>query len=135
METGTSDDGSSKVSLPDHRLGYLAILMALVTAAIHLILSPVAIEMNQMMGVLFALNGLGFLFGIGVYLTVFWRRSFYLVGAAYALTTILALFAFQGWGVEAFYMEGNLNPMAVVSKAVEAVLVVCCVLLYRFDDI
>lgn len=68
---------------------------------------------SQTLGILFILNGIGFLGGIGLYLTRYWRRGLYLTAAAYALITIIALFAFQGFSVEAFYRQGSLNPIAV----------------------
>ncbi|SDG35388.1 hypothetical protein SAMN05216218_12615 [Halorientalis regularis] len=85
---------------------------------------------SQLLGTLFILNGLGFLGGIGLYLSRYWRRELYLLTVAYALVTIIALFAFQGFSVEAFYRQGSLNPMAVVSKAAELVLAVCAGYLY-----
>ena len=85
---------------------------------------------SQLLGILFILNGVGFLGGIGLYLSQYWRREFYLLAVVYALTTIIALFVFQGFSVEAFYMQGSLNPMAVVSKMAELVLAVCAGYLY-----
>jgi len=82
------------------------------------------------MGILFILNGVGFLAGLLVYLTRYWRRTLYLVAAAYSVATILALFVFQGFSVEAFYMQGSINPMAVITKAAELVLAVVAVVLY-----
>ncbi len=129
--TGGTD---TVVQLSRHPVGYVGILMAVITGVLHLVLAPNALEMNQTMGVLFILNGLGFLVGVAVYLTRFWRRELYIVAALYALATIVALFVFQGFGVDAFYMRGSLNPMAVITKAVEAVIVVCAVYLYAAED-
>lgn len=88
------------------------------------------IGLSQIFGTLFILNGLGFFGGIGLYLSRYWRQEPYLIAAAYALLTIIALFVFQGFSIEAFYRQGNLNPMAVVAKAAELVLAVCAGYLY-----
>ena len=55
------------------------------------------------------------------------------MAAVYSIVTILALFVFQGWTVEAFYMQGNINPLAVITKAAEAVLAVCAIYLYAAE--
>ncbi|AXR77393.1 hypothetical protein AArc1_1052 [Natrarchaeobaculum sulfurireducens] len=104
--------------------------MAVITGVLHLVASTNAIQFSQTLGILFILNGLGFLGGAAIYLTRYWSRPLFLVAAAYSIITILALFPVQGWGVEAFYMEGNLNPLAVITKAAEAVLAVCALYLY-----
>ncbi|WP_136717977.1 DUF7475 family protein [Halorientalis salina] len=116
---------------PPSSLAYVAVIAALVTGVLHVLLAPRAMGMNQTMGVLFFLNGLGFIGGVLVYVTRYWRREFYLVAALYSVVTILALFVFQGVGVEAFYTQGSINPMAVLTKAVELVLAVVAVVLYR----
>jgi hypothetical protein len=124
----TGDD--SLVSFPSHPVGYVAILAALVTAVIHLLLGPRVMGFSQTLGTLFILNGLGFLGGIALFLSRYWRRELYLVAVGYALATILAFFAFQGFGVDAFFRGGSLNQLAVASKAVELVLAVCAGYLY-----
>jgi len=118
------------IQWPDNALGYVAIIAAIVTGVLHLLAVTNAIQFSQTLAVLFALNGLGFLGGIGIYLTRYWRRSLFLVAAAYSIVTILALFAFQGWSIEAFYMGGRLNPIAVISKVAEAVLALAALVLY-----
>ncbi|MEF8782304.1 MAG: hypothetical protein V5A39_02765 [Haloarculaceae archaeon] len=55
----------------------------------------------------------------------------YLVAVVYALATIIALFVFQGFSVEAFYSRGSLNPMAVAAKIAELVVAVCGLYLYQ----
>ena len=115
---------------PDNPLGYVAIVMAVITGVLHLIATTNAIQRSEVLAALFVLNGLGFLGGAALYLTRYWRRPLFLVAAAYSIVTILALFPVQGWGVEAFYVEGNLNPLAVITKAAEAILAVCAVYLY-----
>lgn len=115
---------------PSNPIGYLAILMALITGVLHLIASTNAIQMSLILAILFILNGLGFIGGALIYLTRFWQRWLFLVAALYSIVTILALFPVQGWGIEAFYMNGNLNPFAAITKAAEAVLAVCAIYLY-----
>jgi hypothetical protein len=83
-----------------------------------------------MLGTLFILNGLGFLGGLVLYLSRYWRRELYLVAAGYAVVTIVAFFAFQGFGMDAFFMRGSLNQMAVAAKGAELVLAVCAAYLY-----
>ncbi|WP_049982182.1 hypothetical protein [Halorubrum sp. BV1] len=122
------------IQWPDNLAGYVAILMALVTGLIHLAATTRAIEMSVVLAVLFVLNGLGFLGGAALYLTRFWRRQLFLVAAVYSVVTILALFPFRGWGIEAFYMNGAINPIVVITKAAEAVLAVVSVQLYRSVD-
>jgi hypothetical protein len=134
-EPGAAASDGSVVSLPQNPVGYLAVVLAVVTGVIHLFLAPQVIGFSQTLGVLFALNGLGFLGGVVVYLTRYWRRELYLVAAGYALVTVLAFFFFGGFEgfVSAFYMQGELNVMAVVAKAVEALLVVVAGYLYTAE--
>jgi len=108
--------------------------MALVTGLIHLVATTRAIEMSVVLAVLFVLNGLGFLGGAALYFTRFWRRWLFLAAAVYSLVTILALFPFRGWGIEAFYMNGAINPIVVITKAAEAILAVVSVYLYSSAD-
>lgn len=124
----TPSEGESLLDLGKHPVGYVAVVMAIVTGALHLLI--VGRAPDQTLQILFALNGLGFLGGAALYLTRYWRRELYLVAALYALVTILALFPFQGYGTEAFYVDGALNPMRVLTKAAEAVLVVAVAYLY-----
>lgn len=130
MGTTHTANQKSTFNRPSNPIGYLAIFMALITGVLHLVASTNAIEMSLLLAVLFILNGLGFIGGAILYLTRFWRRWLFLVAALYSIVTILALFPVQGWGVEAFYMQGNLNPLAVITKAAEAVLAVCAIYLY-----
>ena len=130
MSNTTATAQSGGIQWPDNALGYVAIIAAIVTGVLHLLAVTRAIQFSQILAVLFALNGLGFLGGIGIYLTRYWRRSLFLVAAAYSVVTILALFAFQGWSIEAFYMGGSLNPIAVISKLAEAVLALASLALY-----
>jgi hypothetical protein len=130
-EHGTTASGEgSIVSLPGTPIGYVAILLAIVTAAIHLLLAPRVLGFSRTLAILFALNGLGFLGGVAVYLTRYWRRELYLVAALYSIVTVVAFFAFQGFGVDAFYRGGQLNVMAAASKAVELLLAVVAGYLY-----
>jgi hypothetical protein len=134
MSVSNTTTSDSLVQLPKNPIGYVAIVLALVTAVIHLLLAPRVIGFSQTLAILFALNGLGFLGGIVLYLTRFWQRELYLVAAGYSLVTVLALFVFQGFGVDAFYMQGQLNPMAVGSKAAEVLLAVVAGYLYTTEN-
>ncbi|MBX0297105.1 hypothetical protein EGH23_19700 [Halomicroarcula sp. F27] len=93
---------------------------ALVSAAVHFWLTPVVIAFNTTQAILFVLAGLGFVGGIIVYATRFWRREFYLLAALFALAQIIAFFV----------MDGPLNTLAVVSEAAEAVVVLAAGYLY-----
>jgi len=129
-QSTASGRSESLIDLPSNPVGYVAVLAALVTGVLHLVLASQVMGFSQTMGILFVLNGLGFLGGIGLYLTRYWNRSLYLVAAGYAVVTILAFFAFQGFSLDAFYRQGSLNPIAVVSKAVELVVAICAIYLY-----
>ena len=119
---------------PSNPVGYVAIVMALLTGVIHLVAATNAIEFSQVLAVLFVLNGIGFIGGTVLYLTRFWQQWMFIVAALYAVVTILALFPFRGWGLEAFYMEGSLSPPVVITKIAEAVLTICTVYLYVNTD-
>ena len=130
----SSDTGNVPLlSKPSNPVGYVAIVMALVTGLLHLVAATNAIQFSQTLGILFVLNGLGFLGGIGMYLSRYWRKELFLVAALYAFVTVLALFPVQGWGIEAFYMQGSVNPLAVITKAAEAILVACTLYLYGVE--
>ena len=133
MGTATNTTTASTVKKPDNAVGYIANLMALITGVLHLVAATNAIQFSQLLGILFVLNGLGFLGGAGLYLTNYWRSELFIVAAVYSVVTILELFVFQGWTVEAFYMQGNINPLAVITKAAEAVLAVCAIYLYAAE--
>ena len=113
----------SLFSLPSNPVAYLAVLTALVSAAIHLALAPGVMGFNQTLGVLFVLNAGGFLGGIVVFLSRYWRRELYLVAAAYGLVTIVAFFA----------ISGRLNAMSIGSKVAEGVFVLVVVYLYQSE--
>ena len=130
MGANPTTDTEQLIDRPANPVGYVAILMALITGILHLVASTNAIQFSEVLAVLFVLNGLGFIGGAALYVTRYWRRPLFLVAAAYSIVTILALFPVQGWGLEAFYMQGNLNPLAVITKAAEAILAVCAIYLY-----
>ena len=95
MSTTTTTSADGLFAAPSNPIGYVAILAALVTGVLHLLAAMNAIQFSQLLGILFVLNGLGFILGLGLYLTRLWRRSLFLVAAVYAVITILALFVFQ----------------------------------------
>ncbi|WP_417582532.1 hypothetical protein [Natrinema soli] len=106
--------------IPTGIVPYIMIGAALVSAAVHFWLTPVVIEFDTIQAILFVLAGLGFVGGIVVYASRFWRREFYLLAALFALAQIIAYFV----------MNGPLNTMAIVSKATEAVVVLAAGYLY-----
>lgn len=108
---------------PSTPVAYVAILGALVSAAIHLFLAPSVIGISQTTGILFYLNGLGWIAGILVFLSRFWRREFYLVATGYALVTIIAFFV----------MGGDLEGLAIAAKIAEGVVVVTTAYLHTSD--
>lgn len=134
MTATSTTSTASTFTKPGTPVGYIAILMALLTGVLHLVAATNAIQFSQVLGILFVLNGLGFLVGAALYLTNYWRTELFVVAAAYSVVTILALFPVQGWGVEAFYMQGSINPLAVITKVAEAVLAVCAIYLYAADN-
>ncbi|MDS0297372.1 hypothetical protein NDI76_01265 [Halogeometricum sp. S1BR25-6] len=107
----TAASGSSLLSLPSNNLAYLGVVAALVSAVIHLYLAPTVMGFDPTTGVLFYLNALGWLVGVGLFFTRYWRRALHLVAAGYAVLTIVAYVA----------MGGPTNPMAIASKVAEAV--------------
>lgn len=111
---------SSLVRLPSNNIAYVAVLGALVSAAIHLLLAPNVMAFSRTTGILFYLNGLGWIGGVLVFLSRFWRREFYLVAAAYALVTVVAFFA----------LGGDLSGLAIASKVAEIVVAVVAAYLY-----
>ena len=106
--------------IPTGIVPYILISAAVVSAAIHFWLTPVVIEFDTTQAMLFVLAGLGFVGGIVVYATRFWRREFYLLAALFALAQILVFFV----------MGGPVNIMAIASKTAEAVVVLAAGYLY-----
>lgn len=123
MGTQTEVDtaADSVVRLPPNWIGYLAVLAALISAGIHLFLAPRIMGFNQTTGTLFYLNGVGFVGGILLYLSRYWRRWLYLVAAGYALVTIVAFAV----------MSGRVSSMSIAAKTAEVVLVATTLYLYR----
>lgn len=109
--------------LPSGIVPYVAILGALASTYAHLSLAPMIMEFDRMQGVLFILAGVGFIGGIAVYLSRYWRREFYLVAIVFALAQIVAWVA----------MSGPANQMAMLSKGGEAVFAVAAGYLYLTD--
>ncbi|WP_122090874.1 DUF7475 family protein [Halalkalicoccus subterraneus] len=106
--------------IPTGIVPYVMITAALISAAIHLWLAPVVIEFDTMQAVLFVLASFGFIGGIVVYASRYWRREFYLLASLFALAQLIAYFV----------MGGPVNAMAIVSKAAEAIVVLAAGYLY-----
>jgi len=109
---------------PSGIVPYVAILSALVSTYIHLSMAPMIMQFNSTQGILFILAGLGFIGGIILYLTRYWRHELYLVAIVFALAQIVA------WVV----MSGRVTDMAILSKGSEAVFAVATAYLYLTDN-
>ncbi|WP_227379651.1 DUF7475 family protein [Haladaptatus halobius] len=118
-----ADSREALVSLPSNPVAYVAILAALVTAAIHLYLAPQVIGFDQTTGILFYLNGLGFIGGIVLFVSRYWRGAFYLIAIVYALATIVAF----------FLLDGPVNPMSIVAKIAEVIVALTAAYLYSVE--
>ena len=116
----TSDSSSVFTGLPSSSVAYLAIVAALVSAAIHLWLAPVLLSFAPTQAVLFVLAGLGWIGGIIVFLTRYWRRAFYLLAIGFALAQLIAFIV----------LNGPLTTMSITAKAAEAVFVIIATYLY-----
>lgn len=119
-QAATAGRSSTFIGLPSGIVPYVAILAALVSAAIHLWLTPMIVEFDTVQAILFVLAALGFIGGIGVFLTRYWRHEFYPVAILFALAQIVAFFV----------LEGPLSALAIASKTAEAVFIVAAVYLY-----
>ncbi|CQR49349.1 MULTISPECIES: DUF7475 family protein [Haloferax] len=119
-DTTTAESQPLFTGLPSGIVPYVAILGALASTYVHLSMAPMLLQLNQTQAILFVLAGVGFLAGIAVYLSKFWRREFYLVAIAFALAQIVA------WVV----MSGRVSEMAMLSKGGEAVFSVAAAYLY-----
>ena len=122
-QPATTDSQESLISLPSQTVGYIAILATLVTGVIHLYLAPQVIGFDQTTGILFYLNGLGFIGGVLLYMSRYWRREFYLIAILYALATIVAF----------FIMDGPINPMSIIAKIAEAIVALTAAYLYTAE--
>ena len=126
MATRTATDGGARSTFrrPSSPVAYIAVLAALVSAGIHLFLAPQVIGFSRTTGILFYLNGAGYLGGIALFFTRYWRRELYLVAGAYALATFVAFFAFGG----------QVNPLSIASKVAEVILAAAAIGLYRTES-
>lgn len=122
-QSTATHDSRSLLRLPSNNIAYVAVLAALVSAVIHLLLAPRVMGFSQTTGILFYLNGLGWIVGVIVFLTRHWRRELYLVAAGYAVATILAFFV----------MEGRMSSMAIAAKVAEAIVALTAVYLYTTE--
>jgi len=124
----TDHSNASEKSLfrgvPSGIVPYIAILSALASTYVHLSMAPMILQFNSTQGILFILAGLGFIGGISLYLTRYWRRELYLVAIVFALAQIVA------WVV----ISGRVTDMAIISKSGEAVFAVAAAYLYLTDD-
>ncbi|WP_227380695.1 DUF7475 family protein [Haladaptatus halobius] len=122
-QPATTEAQKPLLSLPSNTVAYVTILAALVSAVIHLFLAPMVIGFDQTTGILFYLNALGFIGGVLLFLSRYWRREFYLIAIVYALATIIAFFV----------MAGPLNAMSIIAKIAEAIVALTAVYLYNAE--
>jgi hypothetical protein len=124
MAETTTATGAQTFSTPENSAGYLAVLTALTTGILHLYLIPGALATaGTTGGVLFALNGIGFVGGAVLYLSKFWRKELFLVAAFYALASIVAMFMVHGWTIDSLlYRNGSIAQWAILSKSAESIL-------------
>jgi len=125
MSATDSNTGAQSLftGLPSGIVPIVAILAALVSTYIHLSLAPMVLQFNTVQGILFILAGLGFIGGIALYLTKYWRRELYLVAIVFALAQVAAFFV----------MGGRVNQMAIASKVAEVVFAAAAAYLYQTD--
>ncbi|MFC6825019.1 DUF7475 family protein [Halopelagius fulvigenes] len=116
----TSRGSSLTRGVPSGVVPYVMIAAALVSAAIHLWLVPVVIAFDITQAILFVLAALGFVAGVVIYVTRYWRREFYLLMGLLAVAQIVAYFV----------MGGPANTMAIVSKSAEAIVALAATYLY-----
>lgn len=122
--SNTASRSSLVTGVPSGVVPYLMIAAALVSAAIHLWLVPVVVAFDTTQAVLFVLAAVGFVAGVVIYVTRYWRREFYVLIGLLALAQILAYFV----------MGGPMNAMAIVSKFAEAIVAVAAAYLYSTAD-
>ena len=106
---------------------WLAGLLALVTGVIHLVLGVGSLSMTTGLAVAFILAGLGYLGGLVLALVDYRRTLLYLVGAAFtALQVVLYYFV--------NYTNDGISTLEGVDKAVQLLLIVLLLVLYRRES-
>lgn len=114
MTTETSGADESFIDPPTHTIAYLAVAGALVSAGIHLLLAGRVMGFSQTLGILFYLNGAGWIGGLLLFFSRYWRRQLYLVAAGYAAVTIVLFFV----------MSGRVGQLSITAKVAEAVVAI-----------
>ena len=105
-------------------LGWLGVVMALVSALVHLVLGVGFLP--HWMGVLFVLAGGGYIGAVVLLVVDYRRRLLYLVGIPYTLVQIIGWYAVnQPAGL------GDLTAAGAIDKLAQLVLVVVLVVLYK----
>lgn len=120
---GTGPASGRLSRAPSNAVAYAAVLAALVSAVVHLFLALSVVGIGRTIGLLFLLNGLGWVGGVLLSFTRVWRRELHLVAVGYALATIVAFVAF----------DGPLNTLAIVSKVAEAAVALAAAYLYAVE--
>jgi len=104
-------------------LHWLGVVMALISALVHLVLG--AGFLPHWMGILFVLAGGGYIGGIVLLVVDFRRRLLYLVGVPYTLVQIIGWYAVnQPTGL------GDLTAAGAIDKIAQLVLIVVLTVLY-----
>jgi hypothetical protein len=104
-------------------LHWFAVVLALITGVVHLVLGIMFFPGAQ--PVAFLLAGLGFFGAIVLFLLDYRRRVLYLVGVPFvALQIVLYLWINQR-------VDPAISPLEGIDKAVQVVLIVVLIVLYR----
>lgn len=132
MAETTTATGAQVFSTPANSAGYLAVIAGLTTGILHLYLIPGALATaGTTGGVLFALNGIGFVGGTVLYLSKYWPKELFIVAALYALASIVAMFMVHGWTIDSLlYRSGSIAQWAITAKSAESILIGCSLYLY-----
>ncbi len=108
-------------------LHWLGVVMALISAAVHLVLG--AGFLPHWMGILFVLAGGGYIGGVVLLAVDYRRRLLYLVGIPYTLVQIIGWYVVnQPAGV------GDLTTAGAADKIAQLVLIAVLVVLYRRES-
>lgn len=111
------------------KMDWLAVLLAASTGLIHLYISleqiPSPVGVPTPLGLSFILAGLGFFAGILLLLLGWRRQMIYLLAIPYVLAQVV-LYIVLNW-------PDIFTPVGIIDKAIQIVLVVVLVVLYRLE--
>lgn len=115
-----SDEPRRLVRPPSSAVAYVALLAAVVSGSVHLLLAPSVGSVDPTLELLFYVTGVGWLAWSVVTFSRFWWRDLYLVAMVYALLTLIAFLT----------MGGRLDDLAIVAKAAEVTVALVSLYLY-----